>query len=322
MNFSKSIMLFGLCILVVGCVRLTDESGKVLQLGKDAQGFYVGASSDLTGMQQQSLFANVKGSIYETGEMMSVFGTCLSDDQQPLSNTSAYLSAWYPNGTSFVINQTMQEIQPGYFLYRAPMVSVQGTYLTEMDCFATPPLFAAAWGEWQNPYWVSRLAGLNDTLSNLSMQLGDLSVDMNNSFAITWDLLNGINTTINSSVYYLNQSIYYAAAVANVSVDRNDSYIVALLLNLTTGGGSTPPAGSLNYTESADDPVYMRTWYITVTAIDAHGKKVQYPDSQCYINTTLTPVQTAMTPQGVNFKFSEVIATRGIYSWTVVCQYL
>ena len=81
----------------------------------------------------RQMVANVKGSIYGSGEIMSVFGTCVDMNYVPI-NTSAYFSAWYPNGTQFISNTSMTQLQIGYFLYTGPMSVQKGTYLTEMEC--------------------------------------------------------------------------------------------------------------------------------------------------------------------------------------------
>lgn len=355
---SKAILAFVFCILLVGCVRLTDESGKVLQIGHDSSGFYVDKEVFSEKSTKMSLFANVKGSIYETGEMMSVFGTCLDDNQVPIANTSALFNAWYPNGTMFLNGSPMVEIQPGYFVYQGPMVAVQGTYLTSIFCSVNVSgnvLNAAAWGEWQNPYWVKRIELLNDSLAlmgdslsnlnvsintsslalqasmdayyanlsaqtqNITIQIGNLSVNVSNSFNTTWNMLGSMNASINATFYNLSSQIYNVGIIANHSVDRNDSYLALMLQNMTK---LLAPTGSLLFDEAADSPVWMGDWSITVTAKDLWGKTVKYPDSQCYISTTQTSPAVPMSPEGNHFIYEEQVQVHGDFSWTVTCQYV
>ena len=315
-----SVLLLG--FLLVGCIRLTDESGKVLSIGKDTAGFYVDKGISLETAHKASMFANVKGSVYETGEMMSVFGTCLDDAQLPVANTTVLFSAWYPNGTLYLNATNVTALQPGYYLYRGAMQAVQGTYLTEIDCYANVSgnyLHAAAWGEWQNPFWVQRINDTQAAVSNLSLQLGNLSVNMSNSFNITWNKLDSMNTSINASFYNLSSQIYQVGVIANASVDRNDSYLAQLIQNLSF---AVTPSGALNYTEDADTPKYMDDWSIKVTAKSPlTGKTIKYPDAECFISTTQTNPAVPMSPQGSYFKYDELITKHGSFTWTVTCQY-
>jgi hypothetical protein len=324
---SSKVVLFvilALSISLAGCVRLTGPDGSVLSLGKDNFGYFLG-SADLAPKGEQTLLkVTVKGSIYETGEQMSVFGTCFDGEGNGVNGSYAMFSAWYPNGTQFVNLSSMAELQTGYFLYQANMSAVQGTYLTEMDCMANISgnmYRAAAWGEWQNPYWVSRLANISDQIQNVSIQIGNLTILMNDSFNYTWSLLDGINASINESYYNLNQSIYYVAMVANASVDRNDSLLALLLYNLTSII-VTPSGGILNYTAfDVGDVVYKDNWHIKVRAYDpVTNAQVSSPDGECYITTTYTPI-ALMVPQGEHFAYSERINYMGDFNWNITCQY-
>ena len=314
----KVIFCLVLCSLALtGCIRLTDEFGREVDLRySNEDGFRSFAATELP--PPNNVFkALVKGSIYESGEFMSVFGTCLDGEDNPVNGTYALFSAWYPNGTQFIFNQSMADVlgSPGYYLHNSYMENVQGTYLTSMECRITgdPVTKALAFGEWQNPYWVYRLELLNGTLT-------DISNDIERGFNITWDRLDQINATLNQSFYDLNQSIYYVATVANASVDRNDSYLALLIQNLTGIINVNNTGNSLDYdiiTES--NKVYMKGWTIKIRAKDDDGQTIRYPESMCYITTSQTPI-TLMDVQGEHWKYTETILSL-THTHTITCQY-
>jgi len=109
----------------------------------------------------KTLKAIVKGSIYKTGENMTVYGACFSGDGYLLPEAVATFTAWYPNGSIVTgPNASMDAItvdQDGFFVngtgrhkIHVTMSSTQGTYLTEMRC-SLDGEWAVAFGEWQNP---------------------------------------------------------------------------------------------------------------------------------------------------------------------------
>jgi hypothetical protein len=114
---------------------------------------------------------------------------------------------------------------------------------------------------------------------------------------------------------------YNVAIIANSSVDRNDSLLAQLLYNLTGLVTSINMTGTVvPHTENAGPVYYFDTWTIKVQAYDGIiDHKLQYPDVQCYITTSQTPTSTAMTPYGVQFKYSEFIYSLNDFTWNVVC---
>lgn len=327
-----AVLAFVSLILLAGCVHLTDQNGNVVELRFKESSLEGVHEVDVVQTQKQLLKALVKGSIYETGEYVSVFGTCLNATDAPLLiGTWASLSSWYPNGSSDFVDVNMSEIQSGYYVYNGYMDPVQGTYLTEMICHVNGSVeIAKAWGEWQNPFWVKRLELLNDSLGNISnkidnissqmdnisVSIGNLSFNLTNSFAITWQNQNNTDVLINATYNNLTQQIIWAAGVANASVDRNDSYIVSLLnsiLNMTT-----PAAGSVNYTEDADTVKFWKNWNIRVFPYDSHGHALSYPDVNCQIVTTLTPLDD-MDVNGNHFSYTVFINSLNDFTWNVTC---
>lgn len=300
--------ILGICLVLVllssGCVTLSGVDGKPIDVMTDESVmFYV---DDVVVSEERTLHALVKGSIYGTGEAVSVFGTCLDGDDEVINGTYAVMSSWYPNGTVFFSNVSMGELSLGYYLYNGVMNAVQGTYLTELRCMVNgSDQFALAWGEWQNPLWVEQIGYINESIE------------------ITWDKIDQINVTLGNVYTNLSQEIYVVGQIANNSVDRNDSYIVYLLsqiINTTT----PPSSGSLvDWTEDADTPVYMRYWNIRVDAYDpATGRSLQYPNVMCDISTDLPSSTEDMDVEGGHFTYSLKITRVGSFDWVVNCYWL
>lgn len=334
----KLIVVGLLAILLAGCV-FQGQDGENLKLGIDNQGFYLQQNFQGAGETTYFLKALVKGSIYETGETVSVFGTCLDADDYPAENVTAVFSSWYPNGTALQINVTMTEIQPGYFLYTGPMDAVQGTYLTEMTCIQNfTGLIAKAYGEWQNPYWVARIGTTEDLLQNLtnltqniSINLGNLTFMVNNSFEIVYDKFESINQTIIIEHNTTNNLIREGFN----NTYSNQTLIIKLLQNIT--GIVTPPVSGtpVSHQEYPNPVRYFSNWNIFVdTYSTANITRVHPPEVQCLINTTITPGYQLMTPvydedecdndadQCHDFKFTQFITIRGDYNWNINCTYI
>lgn len=262
-----TVSFFGL-LLLTGCF-LTDAQGRHLSL--EWRGGEAGLAGPYDG---EMLVAKVKGSVYETGESVSVFGTCLSADDQPLTGTTGVLSAWYPNGTVLFSNVSMTEIEPGYYLYTGSMNPVRGTYLTEFTCTYQQQV-ARAFGEWQNPFWVAKIGEINTTtneintkVDNITLELGDLRITMNDSFEITWSQLESINVTINDTFINLSSQIQAVGDVANASVDRNDSYLASLLHQLLDQTNTT--IGDFTENTTVTSPRHWHTW-AAVTVLNGTG---------------------------------------------------
>lgn len=307
-----------LAVVLTGCVRITDERGNVVRVF-GSEGGLAGVSSEVV-VQEDVLRALVKGSIYGSGEFVTVFGTCLNATDGGFPGSYASMSSWYPNGSLFFENVSMGEMQTGYFFYTGNMSAVQGTYLTEMTCHVNgSDVVAKAFGEWQNPYWVAQVNAVNGTLYNLSVQL-------NESMEITWDKIDNISVQINTSYENLTTLIYYAAGVANGSVDRNDSYL-AVLLQLIASTVGAPVTQNLTVVEDAEATVYFRNWNIDVTVYNEYNVTVGSPVVSCFINTTNNPpttnqLMTWQESQSV-FRHTEKVTTLpGVdFAWSTWCVY-
>jgi len=304
----------------------------------------------------RQLMAEVKGSIYGSNEMMSVFGICVDSYDIPAINSTASFSAWYPNGTQFIFSDNMTWLAEGYFLWDGYMPVVGGTFLTEFTCEAFGQV-AKAWGEWQNPVWVQRVSdvlelanltyllmedvngniiAINATLEEIEAAIAAINLTINWT---TWELMIGnlsvqINTGITAivqNITYLrgnmssnfdqtNQLILQTQIIANSSVDRNNSLLAYLLYLLINGTGS-PVTHNLTWTEDYGEVIFWKDWTIDVVVYDEYGGRISYPDVDCTIETSLHPLQY-MDPQGSFFRESLFIDNVGEFSWIVQCFYV
>jgi hypothetical protein len=216
-------------------LRLTDGDGNEVRMIRSGESGFIGESTSKLELTPKSIVkAQVKGSIYGTGEMMSVFGTCLNASDMPVdTGTYATFNSWYPNGTIFFTDVVMSEMQLGYYVYQGAMQAVQGTYLTEMICHVNGSAeIAKAWGEWQNPRWVQQINDFNVTLAaslaNISSNFS-FSVDLSLVYGNLTVLSQQLNQTfIDLSSQIVNQSYF------DVQFNQTFSYFQNVTLQLTT----------------------------------------------------------------------------------------
>jgi hypothetical protein len=193
----RTVFVMILCsvMILAACTPFTDVSGKPVSIHFEEDFGLVGERVvPVMTAAGQMMKAEVKGSIYGSGEQISLFGLCLDVDQNPIDGGAvATLNAWYPNGTSMFTGVVMQEMQSGYYVYIAPMDAVQGTYLTELTCVANVSgETAKAWGEWQNPMWVTVITQTNTSVGDIQTTL----LQMNGSLVDLQDMIVSINGTV------------------------------------------------------------------------------------------------------------------------------
>lgn len=144
--------------------------------------------------------AIVKGSIYETGDNMTVFGACFDGDGYLLPEAEVEFTAWYPNGTVMLGPfAPMYPILEGFegtsinssgrWGIHVTMGNTVGTYLTEMRC-TYEDQWAIAFGEWQNPAWVVRIRSIDDQVSNISQVISQFQNNTNTNLT---QIINSIN---------------------------------------------------------------------------------------------------------------------------------
>jgi hypothetical protein len=222
--------------------------------------FYISNLSDR--QSEQLLFASLKGSIYEPNEQVSLFGTCRDADDNPI-NATATLSVWYPDGSPAILNYSMAQFELGHYLYTASMDTVNGTYLTMMRC-QYQGMEALAYGEWQNPLWVRRIAMIQNSTAGLQE-----SVDGN--FNITFAYLN-----------YLNSSIGNASS----SIEGNLSAMDILIRGIAKTIGACVDC-NLTYHDYYRTPVvYYKNIHIYAKVYNEFGRDVTEV-TRCNITTNL-----------------------------------
>jgi hypothetical protein len=230
-------------LFISGCGigAVMDENGNRIAINE----FF--KSSTVT--KETKLVSKLTGSIYETGDMITVFGTCLTGDDQPI-DTDVNLRVFYPNGILFINTTNMTHFETGYWYWTGVMEAIQGTYLTEFVC-SLDGQQAISYGEWQNPIWVNRLAVIDNTTQDIKAQLNNLSMNVtlicpdgtsicdklsqlmnltNTSFNIT---ISGIEQLLNMT----NQLLAYAAQFDqdfNITFSKLDNINTTILQEFNT----------------------------------------------------------------------------------------
>lgn len=173
--------------------------------------------TELGGVESEggTLKALLKGSIYESGENMTVFGACFDGYGYLIPDSNATITSWYPNGTVWEQDSQMWEVlnstneTTGRFNYQVDMTTVMGTYLTEITCNYNGET-AQAYGEWQNPEWVKRIKDTQDYIygnltnlsiehyNNLTTQINNFSSDVQNNFTELISKINNISVSMSN----------------------------------------------------------------------------------------------------------------------------
>lgn len=178
---------------------------------------------------ENSLKAMVKGSIYETGEEMTVYGACFRGNGQLEPGANATFDSWYSNGTQWHNNVPMTSIGgTGRWRIQMNMSSISGTYLTQITC-SKGGMTAIAFGEWQNPNWVSRLKTINDyvvlinsTTVSIETKVDALEQQINSNVT---SIIVEINDLHNATTEYYNN---LQEQIANLSFDLSTNFSTVL----------------------------------------------------------------------------------------------
>lgn len=197
-SFEKTLVVY--CFVftlftVLGTGVLMERTVSINKYGQDTYAFDSSLPVKYSSLSEASssskLKAIVKGSIYETGSNMTVFGACFDGDSYLLPQADAKFTAWYPNGSVVTgPNATMDRIYvdvdnpngnstnlpngTGRWKIHVTMGSTIGTYLTEMRCEYQGE-WAVAFGEWQNPEWVKRIGDTQGAVENISLLANSIS---------------------------------------------------------------------------------------------------------------------------------------------------
>ena len=218
-----SSFIFVLSVVAVMGIMLEDTVG-VNKYGIGKDGFSGDQPTQYTQISEASsgsgLKAMIKGSIYETGSNMTVYGACFDGDGYLLPDAAATFTAWYPNGTIVTgPNATMDMIYYDAFGYHlngtgrwkihVTMSDTIGTYLTEIRCDYDGQ-WAVAFGEWQNPEWVKKIGdtylsslnmssmvnNISSMVQSMSSTLNEFKNDTNNNFSTVISTINNIQSAI------------------------------------------------------------------------------------------------------------------------------
>jgi len=184
----KSVVLIFFAIvglMMVGSAAFLSQNYRVIQ----DNAFKSAVPVEITQVREASTDANkiramLKGSIYESGESMTVYGACFDGFGYLIPGSNATFSSWYPNGTQWHNESAMASVDSsGRFNIQLTMGDTYGTYLTEITCWYEGD-YAMAFGEWQNPDWVKRIKDTQDLVINLtnltSVQYANISAAINN----------------------------------------------------------------------------------------------------------------------------------------------
>jgi hypothetical protein len=328
MNFDKDYLFVGLIIIGIGMITFFSVFAMTKAVEVKSQDNGIG------------MIAMIKGSIYGSGESMSVFGSCMDTNGKVVAGARAYFSAYYPNGSIWFENDEMTS-NNNEFVWIGIMGNVGGTYLTKVDCEKDGRI-ASAYGEWQNPNWVKQIADnlveQNNTQALITNMNGTI-LAINTSIIQATDQIiqqQGIDTAniqaniimVNQTVVdqhnitrtyvgdqfnYTNQLIQYATQAANGSVDRNDSLLYRMLYYLMLQVGY-PVSGNVTwdiYETTPTYPIYKENWLVKVKVFDEYNRTVSSPQVACTITSNLFP-QRYMDVVGDHFElivFMDVIVT-------------
>jgi len=157
------------------------------------------------------LKAMVKGSIYETGEQMTVYGACMNAYGQLIPGSNATFDSWFRNGTQWQNTSYMTPIlnngnPTGRWKIDVNMSSQPGTYLTQITCSYLGDT-AIAFGEWQNPDWVTRISTIEDYV-----------IAINDTTTLIYDVVNNITIQIDS------QTVTILDAISNLTAVVTNQY--------------------------------------------------------------------------------------------------
>lgn len=209
MNMKSVILIF---FAIIGFTMLSSaifmsQNYKMIQ----DNAFKSAVPVEITQIKEASTDANkiramLKGSIYESGEGMTVFGACFDGYGYLLPGSNATFSSWYPNGTQWHNESPMVSIDSsGRFDIQLTMGDAYGTYLTEIKCMYEGD-YAVAYGEWQNPDWVKRIKDTQDSVinltslasaqyANLTILIGDFKDEIQVNFSQVLDAIANIDIT-------------------------------------------------------------------------------------------------------------------------------
>jgi hypothetical protein len=178
---------------------------------------------------EPSLIAVLKGSIYESGETIWIYGVCYQATNvtnEEFVDANSTIKIFQGNGT-ILVYANMTNVSVGHYVYQWTVPHIQETFLTEMNC-SYNGLWALAWGEVQNPIWTNRIGNISSTyhltLNTLSFPEQISSFD-NFTTYLSYSLSNGSMyiplDLLNISILYKNNTILTEESISDLILYRN-----------------------------------------------------------------------------------------------------
>jgi hypothetical protein len=217
MKFGKFLLIvFGVLVAITAVMGVlmsqntTIEKAIEVTFQGDKPLYYTELGSSST--DPSKLKAMVKGSIYETGEYMTVYGACFRGDGSLLPTSNASFSSWYNNGTLWHNESWMTPIMEdgapsGRWMISMNMSSHPGTYLTQIHCYWSGQE-AFAFGEWQNTDWANRISNIqqyvqqiNGTTTLIYDVVNNITIQIDNQ---TVTIINAIDELTNLTINHYN----------------------------------------------------------------------------------------------------------------------
>lgn len=185
------LVVFGVLVVLTAAMGVlmnqTTLVEKAIEVGFNSEKPVAYTELGSSSSNPSKLKAMVKGSIYETGEEMTVYGACFDGDGYLIPGSTATFDSWYSSGVQWQSNASMDSIAgSGRFLIHVNMSTTKGTYLTQITCHYLGDT-AMAFGEWQNPDWVGRIKTIDDYV-----------VQINGTTTLIYDTLGNIQIQINN----------------------------------------------------------------------------------------------------------------------------
>ena len=187
----------------------------------------------------ENLIAILKGSIYETGENISIYGVCFrssNETNEEFVDANVSIKIFRGNGSTLVDNN-MSTLSLGHYVYHWVVPDIQETFLTEMNC-TYGDKYATAWGEVQNPLWANRIKNISVNINatiNATVKYGlvlsmlsfpeEIGKFDNFTSYLSYSLTDGTTgltmDVLNVSILYKNNTILTENTVSDLQLHRN-----------------------------------------------------------------------------------------------------
>lgn len=192
---------------------------------------------------------NVKGTEYQVGDMATIFLQLLDENKQPVSNSSCFMSIWYPNKAIWVNNSLMSNLgTDGIYYYDTVAPINLGVYMVSAYCYIPSIIL----NETNISYDGFECGGFNCGYGWLNS-----SWDTSGSIIITTD-----NNPIGTYHTRLRNANAYMDRYFNMSADEYNNYDdVKLEFSVKTRGWENSDYGDVNVYDAYGDYHTIREWW-------------------------------------------------------------